>query len=1505
MSFNRSFQHGRVKRKLRALYACILQDIEHLNRIQLSLDELILSSEEDGLPDVSKIPELANWIACVSTPSKSYLESIRSRLGLLGQHTIPHRRQALSAGQSLTEHLDLLRSRIAISDAAISTAEAGRSRLRASVDYYEMVLTDLAWALEPMRHGRGKKTSGKQVRALLREASTRVQRYASIPQPAIDQYCEHVYLAENPDVSAAISRRSYVSGLHHFVSSGLDEMRAKTRPLGSYFSKICESTDARAYGLVFEENSSGSTNDDFAEAAIAIKQSGLFDEHWYLSQYFCAVTSSANAILHYVEFGEAAGCWPNEWFDPRWYADQHGISCMGGASFAHYVEQGNESGLNPNELFDVAHYGSINSDLQGHEIHLVSHFYSNGWREGRDPSALFSLAEYAQKAMYGDPLRNPLTHAINVRRSASIFANAIEANVLSNASRGEAVEAKRAAIHARHAHTMDSDGTNLQAGTDEMAMELPDIANNIRYFANPGPSYEKPGKAGCESLDARAKAIAFYLPQFYEFEQNNEWWGDGFTEWRNVSRGTPRYCGHYQPRIPRDLGFYDLTNPDTLRAQAELAKNNGVEAFCFYYYWFNGTRLMDKPLDLFVNSDIDQEFCIMWANENWTRTWDGFESEVLIRQDYNDEDEDAFIADTSRYFMHERYTRVAGRPLFILYRPGLLPDANNTIARWKHKWTEQVGVTPWVIMVRGFGDTDPRSYELDGAIEFPPHKVAQDTPDINDQLTILDPEFAGHIRAYSDVVDASLSEETPDYPLIKTVSPHWDNDARREGRGMTLHGSTPDLYEKWLRGAIDHAVAHPFEGEPLVFINAWNEWAEGAYLEPDVHYGHAYLNATKRAVHNLTRHQERMQILLVGHDANPHGAQMLLLSYAQVYKEQFGLEVVIALKSGGPLLKEYQKYGQTIVLEQFGHEELIRTIKTKQLNLAICNTTVTGDLVPLLKDHGLAVVSLIHELPNLITEYQLTEHVKAVADAADHVVFAADVVKSGFESFAPKINGDVRIMPQGSYKRITFDERSRSQLRAELGVKESEKLVLNVGYADLRKGFDLFLQSARQLCAQDSSLHFVWVGALSAEMDRWVKTDLGQSDIDRRIHLVGFSDRVSDYYSACDTLFLTSREDPYPTVVLEAMAVGVPVVLFKKTTGFDSLISEYGYIADRTNPTSISEALHQALFVDTDDQKVHRANYVDQHCRFDDYVFDILKLLQPKLEKISVVVPNYNYDQYIASRLQSVFGQTYPIFETIVLDDYSSDRSLKVIKKVASETDRQIQLVPSSSNSGNTFKQWRKGLELARGDYVWIAEADDLSDSTFVAELMGKFSENTVMSFSDSVQIQTNGDVLADSYDYYYKTVDADLFATDFQLPGSEFVRRALSVKNVILNVSAVVWRRAALAQALDNIGDELTDYKLVGDWRLYMEVLLSEGNSIAYVSDALNTHRRHQGSVTHQMDYQAHLAEIQAIHQLVAEKMEISPELRSAIDSYVEELRVQFGLQDVETPDTEHSKAA
>ena len=404
---------------------------------------------------------------------------------------------------------------------------------------------------------------------------------------------------------------------------------------------------------------------------------------------------------------------------------------------------------------------------------------------------------------------------------------------------------------------------------------------------NGAPSGRRKFRAGSafKSLGAKIEAtaglpkvVALYLPQFHSIPENDLWWGAGFTEWRNLPRGLPRFEGHVQPRIPRDLGFYTLEGTATLRRQIELAQRSGIHGFCFYYYNFNGHRLLERPVETFLaEQDIDFPFCIMWANENWSRRWDGSEREVLIQQDYRPQDLAGLIDDIARHMRDPRYMRTAeGRPLFFLYRADVIPDCLDTIAAWRERFRSVHDLDPLIVMSQSFGVEDPRPLGFDGAIEFPPHKLSAKLSPLNRSLRILDADFQGEVKDYAGVVQESLAALNEPFPLIKTAFPSWDNDARRQGHGLVIANSTPKAFEDWMSKLLKHAAENTFYGESIVFVNAWNEWCEGAYLEPDTHFGYAYLNALGRALTSLQADFRR--IVLIGHDAFPSGAHTYCVS---------------------------------------------------------------------------------------------------------------------------------------------------------------------------------------------------------------------------------------------------------------------------------------------------------------------------------------------------------------------------------------------------------------------------------------------------------------------------------------------------------------------------------------------------------------------------------------------------------------------------------------------------
>lgn len=355
------------------------------------------------------------------------------------------------------------------------------------------------------------------------------------------------------------------------------------------------------------------------------------------------------------------------------------------------------------------------------------------------------------------------------------------------------------------------------------------------------------------------KPIAFYLPQFHPVKENSEWWGQGFTEWTNVAKAKPNFEGHYQPHVPKDLGFYDLRITENIEAQASLAKSYGIYGFCFYYYWFNGRRILEKPLDLFLDSDIDLPFCVCWANENWTRTWDGNEKDVLLEQIHSASEDEKFILDLLPILKDPRAINVDGKPMLLVYRPTLFPDSKKTTDTWRKVALENGLKGLHLCTVQFYGITDPRTLGFDAAVEFPPHTFIgpENQPDEFPQLT--NPTFEGGIIDYRKILADAISRPVPDYKKYRGIIPSWDNTARRQNNPHTIINSDPEYYEYWLRKIVLQTDSVHQEDDKFIFINAWNEWGEGCHLEPCLKYERSFLEATLRAVNGVVKYSDSVE----------------------------------------------------------------------------------------------------------------------------------------------------------------------------------------------------------------------------------------------------------------------------------------------------------------------------------------------------------------------------------------------------------------------------------------------------------------------------------------------------------------------------------------------------------------------------------------------------------------------------------------------------------------------
>ncbi|GAB0116260.1 glycoside hydrolase family 99-like domain-containing protein [Acidisoma sp. 7E03] len=1179
-----------------------------------------------------------------------------------------------------------------------------------------------------------------------------------------------------------------------------------------------------------------------------------FDPAWYLSSYRDVAAGDINPLIHYLHHGEREGRRPSLLFDPTWYRETYHVE-DGELCLAHYLRERLTGRVNPNPDFDSDYYLTLYPDIAAAGVDPFAHYIEIGFREDRNPSPDFDTAFYRSRYLRYQPHINPLLDFQGRRGETGIYP-------------------KRP----------------LREAT---------LPGEIARFSRPGEAFEtfEPLPPG---TTLRAWVLAYYLPQFHPIPENDAWWGQGFTEWTNLTRGMPRFAGHYQPRTPRDLGHYRLDDPEAIRRQIAMAKAAGVHGFVFYFYWFNGHRLLEKPLEmLLADASLDIPFCLMWANENWTRRWDGHDDEVLISQDYRPSEDEDLVRTFGRHFADLRYIRLQGRPVLMIYRPGLIPSAPETIARWRGLFRSLCNEDPIFVMGQGFDATDPSEYGMDGAIEFPPHKLTASLPKINDSLDWLDMESEPHVMSYQDTVAVSLAEPTPPYPLIKTAVPSWDNDARREGRGLVLHGSTPAAFGEWVSALVARAEQAPFFGQPILCINAWNEWAEGAYLEPDLHYGSAYLNALGRAVAEDGASVREGRLLLVGHDGHRHGAQILLLSIARTLRRQHGLAIEFLLLSGGPMVPDYLEVAPVTVLQRLGDLPAEgRKLAARGFSRAIVNTLAAGGACPILDHAGIRTTLLVHELPSLLREKNLTQLARRGISAASQIVFPAESVRDGVLAHVGAHTADVlarsRVRPQGVYHPQERDAKAGRALRQTLGIPAKAPFFLGIGYADMRKGFDLFLKALDL----SPTAHFAWAGNMDHEMASYLGPDIEAAKATGRFHLLGFRRDLGTLLSAADALLLTSREDPFPSTVLEAMSAGVPTVAFAGSGGIPDLLmaEDVGRVVPRGDVAAMVAAASAFAAAAEPARRARRtrlSRLAATRFAFTAYTQDLIDLAAPGMLAVSVAIPNYNYATHLPSRLDSVFTQWQPVREALLLDDASTDASLAVAETTAQDAGRALRIIPNAENSGSPFRQWRRAAEEATGEFLWIAEADDESDPRFLTRLRDRLEADPdcVMAFSDSAAMDADGTLLSDSYKTYYARSAPGLLAADATFSGRDFLAKCLSERNLILNVSAVLWRRQALLDAFARLGDRLDSFKVAGDWYLYAEILSQPAARIAYVAEPLNRHRRHGGSVTHGLGARRHVDEIAEVQRFVAQILGDDRRLKRRQALYLSEVTTQFGL--------------
>lgn len=346
----------------------------------------------------------------------------------------------------------------------------------------------------------------------------------------------------------------------------------------------------------------------------------------------------------------------------------------------------------------------------------------------------------------------------------------------------------------------------------------------------------------------KPKIIAFYLPQYHTIPENDEWWGKGFTEWTNVKKAKPMFFGHNQPRVPLNDNYYDLMNPNTFTWQVELANQYGIDGFCFYHYWFNGKLLLEKPLEMYLeHKEWNKNYCFSWANEPWARTWDGQNKNVLMPQEYDGErDINNHFNYMLPFFKDERYMKIGNKPIFVIYRANSITYFEDMIKIWNVLAQKNGFDGIYFVETLTSYSSDKYSENTQATVYMEPmYVLSQRNKFTRIMQTIASPIKRNKRISYRYLWNKVCKEETVSEISWAGAFVDWDNSARKKKRNLVLTGTNFKSFKKYFCKTHNKVISNNC---PFIFINAWNEWAEGTYLEPDVKNEYGYLKIIQQVV---------------------------------------------------------------------------------------------------------------------------------------------------------------------------------------------------------------------------------------------------------------------------------------------------------------------------------------------------------------------------------------------------------------------------------------------------------------------------------------------------------------------------------------------------------------------------------------------------------------------------------------------------------------------------------
>ena len=712
------------------------------------------------------------------------------------------------------------------------------------------------------------------------------------------------------------------------------------------------------------------------------------------------------------------------------------------------------------------------------------------------------------------------------------------------------------------------------------------------------------------------------------------------------------------------------------------------------------------------------------------------------------------------------------------------------------------------------------------------------------------------------------------------------------GRGPALAGflGLPFSYEDFPEEPIatDATLAHVLERLMLLCTADAGGRAEMLFLkdDPEDAVRCAMMREKLERFQALYAAPETVEkkLILVSHDSDKSGGPLLALHLARTLKKM-GYTLYIILLKRGALFESFEKCGmvQSASLEELHKlQSSLPVLREAGFRNALLNTTLSGTLAPAFRDAGIQVVTLVHEMGYSVSNYQWEKYARQTIEGSEKIVMPSGVVARSWREIGLEVPADKLVInPQGDYwsektKPVWNRREAHREICRELEIPEKSQIVLAAAVMEKRKGVEAFVETAEFFSGKDPDVRFVWIGATPERMAEFPDL-MKKAERLKNCIFSGFRKDLDKFMAGAQIFFLPSLADPFPAVALLAAGCGTPIVLCDNCTGSADFCRGFsaGLIREYSAENFASEirrllgdpTLYERVCKETSD---FSRNFHSMR----QYAIELLSCFPRGLKKVSCIVPNYQYETYLPERLDSILKQDYPIYDIVFLDDCSRDKSLEIAGKILAEQEIDSVILPNKTNSGSVFRQWFKGIEAARGDFVWIAEADDSCSPEFLRKTVPGFDDPKVsLSYAQSCLMDGGGKVFNENFKTHTDSISSVKWTRNYIAPFSFEINDGLAVKNTIPNASAIVIRKTAV-EKIDK--DLLFQFKVAGDWMFYL--LLLQGGRVAFTPEVLNYYRRHNASVV-KRNMTRNYQEIEMIHRYILDHFELGNATVSAME--------------------------